>query len=149
MDAIVAFLRTLLEIFGPVIMLVLGPLLLAVIYKFMKKLGLDTDALNREALQTAITNGALEAVRRAGGPGNALRIDNMHLGPALAQTLKGAPDAIKYFGIGDDEIEKRVLAQATSIVQTTPVVNSPPSTNGGAVSRYAAIDKGLAALARK
>lgn len=149
METLIAFLNALLEIVLPVLALLLGPIILALVYKFMQKLGLDTDKLNRDALQTAITNGALEAVRRAGGPGKAARIDNIHLSPALVQTIRGAPDAIKYFNIGAEEIEKRVLAQATSMVQSTPLVDVPLSTDGGTVSRHAEIDGMLARLARK
>lgn len=148
MEYLVAFLHSLLEIVAPIFAMIVGPLAVGALYKLFKRLGLDTDKLNREALQTAITNGALEAVRQAGGPGKALRIDNWHLTSGFQQAMRGAPDAIKYFGIGPEEVEKRVLAQATAIVQQTPTVDVPSSTPGGACSKHAEIDQKLARLAR-
>lgn len=122
MEALASFLWPIFEILLPIVLVVIAPLATAAIYRLFQKLGLDAEALNRDALQQAITKGAIEAVARAGGPAVATSIGEAALRAGIDQVKAGVPDAIAKFKIPDGEIARRVEAQATAIVQSTPPV---------------------------
>ncbi|MEC5293123.1 hypothetical protein VSX64_20630 [Aurantimonas sp. C2-6-R+9] len=139
MEAVAAFLWPVLEILLPIALMVLAPLATAAIYRLFQKLGLDAEALNRDALQQAITRGALEAVKRAGGPAIATTIGKAALRAGVDQVKAGVPDAIARFNVPDAEIARRVEAQATAIVQSTPAILRTVTAADG----HAAIDATL------
>jgi hypothetical protein len=146
--------QTLLAIVGPVVQVILpifitilAPMLVALVYKLFQKAGLDTEALNRDALQQAITKGALEAVSRAGGPAVATSVSEAAVRAGVDQVLASVPGAISAFKVPTSEIVKRVEAQATAIVQTTPAI--PPIVGAAlTVGSHAAVDAMLSRIAR-
>ena len=147
MQTLNAIVGPVVQVLLPIFLAVLAPLLIAVIVKLFQKLGLDTEALNRDALQQAITKGALEAVARAGGPAVATSVPDAAVRAGVDQVLASVPDAIAKFKVPTAEIAKRVEAQAVAIVQTTPAV---PSVAGAvlAAGSHAAIDAAMARVAR-
>lgn len=135
------------QVLLPIFLAILAPLVVAAVYRLFQKLGLDTEALNRDALQQAITKGALEAVARAGGPAVALSVPDAAVRAGVDQVLASVPDAIAKFKVPTAEIAKRVEAQATAIVQSTPAI---PAVSGAALAAgsHAAIDAMLARIVR-
>ncbi len=92
----------------------LVPLIVALIVKQFQKLGIDIEAKNREALQSALHNAAITAVSRAG-------IDKNGVSATAVDYVKSSvPDAIKKFGLDRDKIKKLLephLAKAVNTVE--------------------------------
>ena len=83
------------------------------------KLGLDIEARHREVLQTALTNAAGLVVNSLGGVASTARLDvrSPALAEAVTYVLKGAPDALAYFGLSAERVREMVMARA-GLVQT-------------------------------
>lgn len=124
-----AVLWSVFETVMPVVVLITAPIIAALIIRLFQWLGVRVEAVNRDALQTAISNAALEAVRKAGGPAVATSVTFQDVNAGVEQVLAGVPDAIKRFNVPTAEIAKRVEAQATAIVQSTPAPVVPAAPN--------------------
>ena len=94
----------------------------AVLTKKLQEIGLKIEASDREAFQTAITNGAKLAVSKMGGPAATNSVSQIALDAGVKQVLQGVPDAIKRLDVPVSEIEKRILPQALEIAQSVPTV---------------------------
>lgn len=97
------------EIVGMIITAGLGWLFVVI----KSKLGLDIEARHREALQTALTNAAGLVIAKAGSAADAIKIDvkNPAIAEAVTYVLKGAPDALAYFGLTPEKLREKVLAK--------------------------------------
>lgn len=88
------------------------------------KFGLDIDAGMRATLQSAAYNGATRAFAQIEGPVANLKIDVKS--PLVADAVRwietAAPDAIKHFGLGPDELAALALAKlgAAQVVAASP-----------------------------
>lgn len=86
-----------------------------------KKLNLDIEARHREALQTALTNGAGLVVARVGASIVDSRIDVKHpaIAAAVGYVLDAAPDAIKRFGLSAEQLSEKIAAKVPQVVAST------------------------------
>lgn len=90
-----------------------------------RQFNLTIEAKHREALQTAITNAAGLALNKLG---NSLQGKTVEVGsPAVAAAAnyvgKAAPEALKKFGIGPEDLREKIVAKIPQIANTT----SPPA----------------------
>jgi len=96
-----SFLQEMLAPLASVAITIATPVAVGALVQFMKKLGVDIEAKNREALQSALENAATVAIARAGGPGAGAVISI-----ATDYVRASVPDAIKKFGLDDKKLDK-------------------------------------------
>lgn len=79
-----------------------------------QRLNLDIEARHREALQTALTNAVGLAIVKVDTMAGGAKLDlrNAVLAEAVSYVLKGAPDALRYFGVTPERVREMVLAKA-------------------------------------
>lgn len=90
------------------------PAVVGVGAKFLQKLGVDIDAKNREALQSALQNAAMVAVSRAG------TLPTFPTAIAVDYVKSSVPGAIKRFDLDQQKIEKLLephIAKAVNEVE--------------------------------
>lgn len=138
MEAVSIFLWSLLEALTPVIVMVAVPLILALVYRLT---GVQLDTAARAAVQTGITNAAIEAVRTAGGPAVATAVSDAAVQAGVDQVLSGNAESIKRLGMSEKDVTKRVEAQATAIVQSTPNLLADTMTDIAAATVSAALPR--------
>ena len=82
-----------------------------------RKFNLDIDAAHREALQTALTNGAGLLIGKAGNAvaGKKLDLKSVALAEAVNYVLQAVPDAIRYFGITPEAVAEKLQAKLPQI----------------------------------
>ena len=82
-----------------------------------RKFNLDIDASHREALQTALTNGAGLLIGKAGSAiaGKKLDLKSVVLAEAVNYVLAAVPDAIRYFGITPEAVAEKLQAKLPQI----------------------------------
>jgi uncharacterized membrane protein len=82
-----------------------------------RKFNLDIDAAHREALQTALTNGAGLLIGKAGSAvaGKKLDLKSVALAEAVNYVLQAVPDAIRYFGITPEAVAEKLQAKLPQI----------------------------------
>ena len=82
------------------------------------RLGLDIDARHRDTLETALNNAVGLVINQLDSHAGALKLDvkNAVLAEAVTYVMKGAPDALKHFGLTPDRIREKVLAKAGALV---------------------------------
>lgn len=141
MDFFWTYLAPTLGVMITVIAPVLAGLGAAALTKLFSKLGLDIEAKNREAFQTAITNAAIMAATKMGGPLAASTVSRDILEDAVSMVQKSVPDAVKKFDAQPKDIEKRIQSQAELILQQAETVVSdylvPAIKVGSLISRIA------------
>ena len=78
-----------------------------------KKLGLDIEAKHREALQSALMNGANYGLRYIDGKVGGATIDvrNEMLAEAVRFVERSVPDAVKFFGLTPDKLRDHLAAK--------------------------------------
>lgn len=108
------------SIFGawrPYIVEIVGILVAAVVGWIVKlirdKIGLDIEARHREALQTALNNAAGLIIGKGENLAGKLKItvQNDAIAEAVSYVLKGAPDALAYFGVTPDRVRQMIEAK--------------------------------------
>ena len=79
----------------------------------LKKLGLDMEAKNREALQTSLSNAAGLLIQKAGVEAGAFSLDvkNEQMAAAIRYVQKSAPDAVAKWGLDPSEIAEKIRAK--------------------------------------
>lgn len=82
-----------------------------------RKFNLDIDAAHREALQTALMNGAGLLIAKAGGAvaGKKLDLKSAALAEAVNYVLQAVPDAIRYFGITPEAVAEKLQAKLPQV----------------------------------
>lgn len=97
------------ELVGVVVAAVVGYALKLLRDRF----SIEIEARHREALQTALTNGAGLLIAKAEDAAGALKLDlgNPALAEAVNYVLKGAPDALAYFGLGAHRVREMLIAK--------------------------------------
>jgi hypothetical protein len=83
-----------------------------------RKFNLDIDAAHREALQTALTNGAGLLIGKAGGAvaGKKLDLKSAALAETVNYVLQAVPDAIRHFGITPEAVAEKLQAKLPQVV---------------------------------
>lgn len=93
-----SFVQELTQALVPAFGLVVTALVGWAVAMLKAKTGIDIEARHREALQSALTNGALLAMRKAGWlPGQPVGQEVLGIGRAYVES--SVPDALKRFGI--------------------------------------------------
>ena len=116
------FLQQLLTAVLPAIGLIITAILTFAANELRKRTGIDIEARHREALQSALMNGVLFALQRAGwAPGQPT--DGL-LASARGYVESSVPDALKQFGID----AATSVGQATLDRLLTPKLPVPPGT---------------------
>jgi hypothetical protein len=90
-----------------------------------RQFNLSIEAKHREALQTAVQNAAGLALNKLG---NSLEGKKVDIGsPAIAEAInyaaKAAPDALKKFGLGPEDLRDKIVAKIPQIANTS----APPA----------------------
>lgn len=110
----------LLAVLGPVVAMIVG--VLAELAR--RKFNLDIEASHRDALQTAITNGAGLALNRLGNTlqGKTIGVGNAAVAAGVNYVLKGAPDALRKFGLSEADVARMIEAKLPQVANTTTPV---------------------------
>jgi ABC-type transport system involved in cytochrome bd biosynthesis fused ATPase/permease subunit len=90
----------------------------AAIYKYT---GIKIDQGYRDSLQTALTNAGALALNKLGNDLDGKVITTTHpaIDEALNYVLKGAPDAVKRFGLTPDRLRQMIVAKIPQVANTT------------------------------
>ena len=124
-DASVSLPSNLVEFLVQIIFLVVSgviatflPIILA---RLAKKFKLEIEQEKRDSLQTTLTNAAAGLIKRLGDEAVNLKVDvkDPNLAEAVKRVLRGAPDAVKWAGLTEQEIAKRVLEKVVLIHSST------------------------------
>ena len=113
----------------PIVLSILLPLLVpfvgllsTVLFRWLQKIGVQLEANDREAFQTAITNAAKAGISKMGGPAATNTISAEALKDAVKQVQASVPDAVKRFKVDSEDIAARIKPQAEIIAQSVPTV---------------------------
>lgn len=97
----------------PIVSTLLGGALLWLSKLLKDKFGLQIEAAQRDALQTALTNAAGLILSKVGG-----KLDETNVGPnspivrsAVDYVLRSAPEALDYFGLSPTDIAEKIQAK--------------------------------------
>lgn len=88
---------------------ILAAMLVAALTKWMQKMGIDIEAKNRDALQSALANAAMVAVK-----GGSTR-------QGVEYVKSSVPDAVKSFGLDDAQIKDLITPHIVHANLTTAV----------------------------
>lgn len=82
-----------------------------------RKFNLDIDAAHRDALQTALVNGAGLLIGKAGSTvaGKKFDLKSAALAEAVNYVLQAVPDAIRYFGITPEAVAEKLQAKLPQV----------------------------------
>mgnify|MGYP007106202572 CR=1 FL=1 len=82
-----------------------------------RKFNLDIDAAHRDALQTALTNGAGLLIGKAGGAlaDKKLDLKSAALAEAVNYVLQAVPGAIRHFGITPEAVAEKLQAKLPQV----------------------------------
>jgi hypothetical protein len=88
-----------------------------VLTKLAAKFGLQIEQQKRDALQVTLTNAAGGLLQRLGDEAKTLKLDvkDARLADAINRVVKGAPDALKWAGLDEREIARRILEKIPQI----------------------------------
>lgn len=100
-----------------------------------KKWGLEVDANQREAFQTAAKNSAQWLIVRGGEQlkGRSISIDNPLVAEAVKVMQASAGEAIKHFDVRPEELAQKILSKLPEVTDTPPQISSeaPQSASPG------------------
>lgn len=99
-----------------------------------RRTGITVEASHREAFQTALTNATGLLLANLGQRAQGVSFDARH--PAIKEAIlyvnKASPDALKYFGLGPDQIAEKLAAKlGVMTAQETVVTNNSTTVAGG------------------
>lgn len=104
----------------PYLLALFGAVITAAVAWTTKKLndwtGINIEAKHREALQSALLNGARAIMVKYTPQGMKIDIANAPIREGVEFVLSSVPDAVKYFGLTPDEIEKHLMPKLGSLV---------------------------------
>lgn len=104
----------------PYILALFGAVITAAITWATKKLsdwtGITIEANHREALQSALMNGARFALAKATPTELKLDLKNATLASAVRFVLDSVPDAVAYFGLTPEDIERHLAPKVAAIL---------------------------------
>lgn len=85
-----------------------------------RKFNLDIDAAHRDALQTAIANGAGLLIGKAASSlaDKKLDLKSVALAEAVNYVLQAVPDAIRHFGITPEAVAEKIRAKLPQVASS-------------------------------
>jgi hypothetical protein len=94
------------------------------------KWGLDIDAKQRDALQTAVTNAAgLLVVRGVSSlDGKTIDVGNPLFAAAIKYVQDAVPGALKHFGLGPEDVAHKIAAKLPMFAQAVPATGEVRAT---------------------
>lgn len=106
--------------------IVLGVLVPVATAYLIRKLKLDMEAHQRDALQTSLTNAAGLVIQRGAAHAGKLSVDtrNSHMAAAIRYVQDSAPDAVRKWGLTPEAIAEKVRAKLPQ-VEPQPVIPAP------------------------
>jgi hypothetical protein len=113
-DTLIGFLVQMLFLIVSGVIAIFLPLVLT---RLAAKYGLQIEQEKRDALQVTFTNAAGGLLQRLGDEARNLRVDlkNPAVADAVNRALKGAPAALKWAGLSEEEIARRILEKLPQI----------------------------------
>lgn len=101
-----------------------------VLTRLSQRYGLQIEQEKRDALQVTFTNAAGGLLQKLGDQARTLKVDmrNPDVAAAVGRALRGAPDALRWAGLSEEEIARRILEKLPQIGAapvSVPIV--PPS----------------------
>lgn len=88
-----------------------------ILTKLAARYNLQIEQARRDALQVTLTNAAGGLLQKLGDRARTLQLDvrNPDVAEAVQRVVQGAPDALKWAGLTQDEIARRVLEKLPQI----------------------------------
>lgn len=106
--------------FVPYVLAVLGAVITAAVAwaakKFSDLTGISIEARHREALQSALMNGARAAVAKATPSGVTVDVGNAAVKQGVDFVLASVPDAVAYFGLSPSDVEAHLTPKLVELV---------------------------------
>ncbi|MEN5275744.1 hypothetical protein ABE527_02225 [Brucella sp. TWI432] len=106
--------------FTPYLLAFFGAVITAAITWATKKLsdwtGITIEANHREALQSALMNGARYAVAKATPNGVKVDLRNAALASGVKFVIDSVPDAVKYFGLTPEDLERHLAPKVSAVI---------------------------------
>lgn len=137
-DTVVGVDASLIDFLLQIILLVVSAIItifLPIVLKRMAdKYGLQIEAEKRDALQVTFTNAAAGLLMRLGDRAKSLKVDvrSPELADAIRRVQAGAPDALKWAGLNEQEIARRIIEKVPQVAPetVTPVSDPIPPRDG-------------------
>lgn len=106
--------------------IVLGVLVPVATAYLIRKLKLDMEAHQRDALQTSLTNAAGLVIQRGAAQAGKLTVDTRspQMAAAIRYVQDSAPDAVRKWGLTPEAIAEKVRAKLPQ-VESQPVIPAP------------------------
>lgn len=88
-----------------------------VLTRLSQRYGLQIEQEKRDALQVTFTNAAGGLLQKLGDQARTLKVDmrNPDVAAAVGRALRGAPDALRWAGLSEEEIARRILEKLPQI----------------------------------
>lgn len=115
----------LLALFGTIISAAIGFATL----KLQQWTGINVEAKHREALQSALTNGALNMVAKVTPKGVTIDVGNAAIADGVEYVLKSVPDAVQYFGLTPARVQEMLAPKIAAVAVAAPTEKTVNVTN--------------------
>lgn len=88
-----------------------------VLTRLSQRYGLQIEQEKRDALQVTFTNAAGGLLQKLGDQARTLKVDmrNPDVAAAVGRAMRGAPDALRWAGLSEEEIARRILEKLPQI----------------------------------
>lgn len=119
-----------LPILGMIISTIIAVFLPILLTKLAAKFNLQIEQQKRDALQTTLTNAAGGLLQQLGTRAKDVRITiaDQKMRDAVQRVINGAPDAVKWAGLNEAEIARRILEKLPQIESpNAPTLPAPVS----------------------
>lgn len=104
----------------PYVLTIVGAIIAAATAWITKKInewtGISIEARHREALQSALMNGARYIAAEHKPTGVSIDLKNRHLAAGVRFVRDSVPDAVKHFGLTTEDIEKHLIPKISQLV---------------------------------
>lgn len=106
-----------LPILLTIVTTMIGVFLPIVLTKLAAKYNLQIEQQKRDALQVTFTNAAAGLIQKLGDEAKTLKmnIQNPDVRVAVNRALQGAPDALRWAGLNEQEIARRILEKIPQV----------------------------------
>ena len=107
----------------PVVSEVIAYVVGSIVAALLGKVGLEAGA--RNALQTALTNAAGQAIMQLGGKLNSVPITlgSPAVDAAVEYVLSAAPGAVRKFGLDEDALARKIIAKIGVLTASNPAAS--------------------------
>lgn len=87
--------------------------------------GIQVEAKHREALQSALTNGAKAALAKFTPKGLSFDVKSVPLAEGIEFVLRSVPDAVEYFGLDEQDLARHLQPKLVSAVAEAKIAAKP------------------------